>query len=145
MDRRCRFRGLAAVPVLVAVLALSGCSATAPDPSIARAAATAKAVPSFPIGSRLVGMDSREVEGLLGSPVMLRREQPAQYWRYSHDGCAIDMFLYADPETGTWRVAHVAVRPDGARAPLSNPRCAQMQASLGSGAAAPALPLVESH
>ena len=145
MDRRCRLRGLAAVPVLVAVLALSGCSATAPDPSVARTAATAAARPAIPAGVRLVGMESREVEGLLGSPVMLRREQPAQYWRYSHDVCAIDMFLYADPGTGTLRVAHVAVRPDGARAPLSNPRCSQMQASLGSEAAAPALPVVESH
>lgn len=145
MDRSCRRRGLAAVPVLAAVLALSGCTATAPDPSIARTAAATSARPAFPTGSRLVGMDSRQVEGLLGSPVMLRREQPAQYWRYSHDGCAIDMFLYADPGTGTLRVAHVAVRPDGARAPLSNPRCSQMQASLGSEAAAPALPAVESH
>lgn len=146
MDRSCRRRGLAAVPALCVALALSACATTAPPPPAASApaAAAVAAKPAWPADVRLVGMDSREVEGLLGAPVMLRREQPAQYWRYSHGGCAIDMFLYADAATGALRVAHVAVRPDGARAPLSNPRCEQMQASLG-GAEAPGLPPVETH
>jgi hypothetical protein len=59
-----------------------------------------------------------------------RRERPAQYWRYSYAGCALDLFLYAEPE-GLLRVAYYEVRPDPWRTGERTPRCESLRARLG--------------
>lgn len=90
------------------------------------------AAPELPSGVRLVGMDSAEVQGLLGVPALQRREQPAQYWRYSYAGCILDLFLYVEQPSGELRVAYYEVRPDERMGmSLSNPRCERIQTALG--------------
>jgi hypothetical protein len=65
----------------------------------------------------LVGLDREALLARLGEPEMLRRERGAEYWRYRHQGCLIDIFLFADPPTAEPRIIHVGVRrPSGAPA-----------------------------
>lgn len=105
------------------------------------------AAPDLPNGVRLVGMDSSAVQGLLGPPALQRREQPAQYWRYSYAGCTLDLFLYVDQPTGELRVAYYEVRTDEPGGiSVGNARCERIQATLGRMADSSAdLPPVVSH
>jgi hypothetical protein len=89
-------------------------------------------------------MDSSAVQGLLGRPALQRRERPAQYWRYSYAGCALDVFLYADPAGGSLRVAYYEVRPDPIDAAMRNARCELIRTRLGP-AEADGLPPVTQH
>ncbi len=115
---------------------LAGCGgAPAIDPPVAETVSLGRpkpAAPELPKGVRLVGMDSAEVQGLLGIPALQRREQPAQYWRYSYAGCTLDLFLYVEQPSGVLRVAYYEVRSDDRFGmPLANPRCERIRAMLG--------------
>jgi hypothetical protein len=134
----------------LAVGPLAACSAVPQiDPPIAQAVPVGPAkpaAPELPNGVRLVGMASAEVQGLLGTPALQRRERPAQYWRYSYAGCILDLFLYVEQPSGELRVAYYEVRPDDQwGSSLPNPRCERIQATLGRMADAGHLPSVASH
>ena len=61
---------------------------------------------------RLVGMGHAGLIGLLGAPVFLRNDAPAQLWRYRHESCVLDLYLYSErgkPGIG-FRVRHYDVR-----------------------------------
>jgi hypothetical protein len=45
---------------------------------------------------------------LLGPPLSVRRDDPAEAWQYATDDCILDLFFYQ--ETGSWRVAHIEAR-----------------------------------
>jgi len=66
---------------------------------------------------RLIGLDRGGLTALLGEPAFRRKDAPAEFWRYSGDGCMLDVYLYG-PETvaardKSIRVRHVAVRSLG--------------------------------
>jgi hypothetical protein len=44
----------------------------------------------------LVGLISRDVEGLLGRPTFVRRDGPAQIWQYGTQACTLNLFFYRD-------------------------------------------------
>ena len=49
----------------------------------------------------------------LGTPTLLRREPPAEFWQFTGDGCVLHVYLY---ETGTgedYEVTHVELLPRG--------------------------------
>jgi hypothetical protein len=64
---------------------------------------------------RLVGMEQSRISGLFGIPAFVRRDAPAELWRYLSGGCIVDLYLYptfnerAEAE-GELRVRHVEVR-----------------------------------
>ncbi|HET6467187.1 MAG TPA: hypothetical protein VFG43_02300 [Geminicoccaceae bacterium] len=101
--------------------------------------------PELPFGVRIVGMDSGEVARLLGEPALQRRERPAQYWRYSYAGCTLDLFLYAEPETGRMQVLHWELRAEPRPQAFRTERCAGMAARLGPLPGQDDLPEVASH
>jgi len=51
----------------------------------------------------LVGLTGAELEALLGTPELRRREIPAELWRYGGEECLLHVFLYRD-NTGGARV-----------------------------------------
>lgn len=61
---------------------------------------------------RLVGMDRGALRDLLGAPAFIRKDAPAQLWRYRHATCSLDLFLYdqQDPSRPRYTVKHYAVR-----------------------------------
>lgn len=76
----------------------------------ARTAPAEPAVESDP--ERLVGMDRGALRDLLGAPAFVRKDAPAQLWRYRHATCSLDLFLYneQDPSRPRYTVKHYAVR-----------------------------------
>ena len=58
---------------------------------------------------RVLGLDGRAVETLLGEPDFVRRENPMELWRYRHEGCAVVLFFYAEEPggRGLLRVRHI--------------------------------------
>jgi len=60
---------------------------------------------------RLMGLDSDEINDLMGTPDLERAEPPALIWQYRHQLCTVDIFMY-DDGAGPM-VDHVEVRPAG--------------------------------
>ncbi|MBM3545686.1 MAG: hypothetical protein FJX54_01935 [Alphaproteobacteria bacterium] len=56
----------------------------------------------------LVGLLSRDVEGLLGRPAFVRRDGPAQIWQYGTQACTLNLFFYR--EGAVLRVSHYEFR-----------------------------------
>ena len=56
----------------------------------------------------LLGLDGAELVQTLGKPNAFRREQPAEIWQYSNDGCVLDVVLYQDG--GPARVVYLEAR-----------------------------------
>lgn len=65
-------------------------AATAPDPDT------------------LVGMTRDRITGLLGEPVFVRRDPPAEFWRYRHVDCVLELIFY--DTAGEQRLSHLASR-----------------------------------
>jgi hypothetical protein len=61
--------------------------------------------PALRATSELVGLDSTMVEQRLGSPVLRRRDAPAELWQYRSPLCVMDVFLYSDGRS--FKVMHV--------------------------------------
>lgn len=57
-----------------------------------------------------IGMDAGQVGAMLGSPVMIMAEGPAEWWRYAKGDCAMDVFLLRDPATSRTQVTWVDSR-----------------------------------
>lgn len=92
----------------LALAALGGCQAR---PDAAARAGTA-ALPAAPVRSmdpdRLIGAARADVQALLGTPGLVRREPPAEIWQYQGDTCVFDLFLY--DEAGAHRVTYFEAR-----------------------------------
>ncbi len=56
----------------------------------------------------LIGLASRDVEGLFGQPRFVRRDGPAQIWQYGTEACTVNLFFYR--EGPMLRVRHVEFR-----------------------------------
>jgi hypothetical protein len=63
------------------------------------------AVPALRAASELVGLDSTTIEQRLGTPVLRRRDAPAELWQYRSPLCVMDVFLYSDGRS--FKVMHV--------------------------------------
>lgn len=57
---------------------------------------------------RLIGLDSDEINDLLGTPGLERSEPPALIWQYRSTVCTVDIFMFDDGAGST--VDHVEVR-----------------------------------
>ncbi len=64
----------------------------------------------------LMGLDASALRARLGAPSFLRRDNPAQLWRYAGQGCLLELYLYRSGPTDTYVVRHVAARPSPAGA-----------------------------
>lgn len=82
----------------------------------------------------LVGRAAEELEGVLGEPLLLRREPSSAYARFLADACVLDVYLHETDSPSGLLVRHVEVRPATARDPNA---CRRLEARLrrASGAA----------
>lgn len=109
---------------LVVALAVAACAA--PPPSVKTAVAPSgapagaawrelpgdsmKTAPRPPGGPTLVGLASRDVEGMLGRPRFVRRDGPAQIWQYGTDRCTLNVYFYREGAALTVRHAEFRER-----------------------------------
>ena len=129
--QRCRIRMLGGL----AALTLAGCAGTATVPE-QRPPATA--LGRLPAGVSLIGLGGGDLEGMMGTPALIRDEGTAEYWRYGVAGCQLDLFLFADRAMEQPRVVYVDVRPAVGAPPDAAADCGRLGAHLRM--APPALP-----
>jgi hypothetical protein len=60
---------------------------------------------------RLLGLDAAALRALLGTPGFVRRDSPAELWRYANKSCLLDLFLYRTETSGVYVVRHLTARP----------------------------------
>lgn len=51
----------------------------------------------------LMGRGEEEITQLLGDPREVRNDPPAMVWKYTVDGCALDLFFYLDLKSQDFR------------------------------------------
>lgn len=73
--------------------------------------------------SDLAGLDTAGLDGLLGSPTVVRREADATIWQYQGRGCILDLFLYANGPGNTPRLVHLEARSADDAKPLEAGAC----------------------
>ncbi len=64
---------------------------------------------------RLIGLTQERIKAILGEADFVRRDGPAQIWRYDAADCSLDIFLFREGEMQ--RVTHVASRARKVDAP----------------------------
>jgi len=87
-------------------------SGTGSEPDTATAATKKNdrtaALTAGPPPEKLIGMTGDEISALFGRPVFVRRDPPAEFWRYRAASCVLELFFYR--QGGAWRVDHVEMR-----------------------------------
>jgi hypothetical protein len=79
--------------------------------------AEAKAVPEPPPEvdadpARLMGLDGTALTALLGKPRFIRKDFQVELWRYRHESCTLELYLYPEGkgEAPSYRVEHIGAR-----------------------------------
>jgi len=132
-----RVRGPATALVVVAGLAACAADGAARASDGLGDASARTAGLSGPVG--LIGLQRELLLAQLGEPGFLRRDGPAQLWRYTADTCLLDVFLYRRGDG--FAVSHVESRPrfvapGVSPAPVSPDSCyARLRSMRGAAAA----------
>jgi hypothetical protein len=58
---------------------------------------------------RLIGLDQRATEALLGAPLQRTESPPAMIWRYVSQDCELEIYFYLDLEAKIMRSLHYEV------------------------------------
>jgi hypothetical protein len=84
--------------------------AAAPSPPVAGSPPQAAAAVPAATGARaLIGMTRDDVAARFGPAGVVRRDGPAEVWRYRATDCFLELFIYRDADSAQ-RVAHVDAR-----------------------------------
>ena len=117
-ERHCR--SLAA-PLLLALL-VGACAAPQPEPIKVVPAAPetdqAKSLPELPSSpppprpdaDRLLGLEPRHIQDVLGTPSLVRREGAAQVMQFKNGSCVLDVIFYEEAPGGAFLAEHLASR-----------------------------------
>lgn len=127
-----RKKALSAVPALFLALTLAACGgqpmpadgempATGTAPSSAqnapppapttRQASLPRPEIHVPKPADLIGLDADRITDLLGAPVFVRRDPPAEYWRYNRPDCILELIFYK--KDGQTRLSYIETRRGG--------------------------------
>lgn len=101
-------------------------------PAIAAVAPPAPAVNANP-EQPLYGLPSTAVVAALGPAGFVRRDGPAEIWRYAAGPCFLDVFFYR--ESDGQKVNYVAARPRNAARPVTTDSCYRALLAERNGAA----------
>lgn len=94
---------LASAAAASAAAASAAAHATASETQTARLAPPVNDDPQ-----QLLGLSGNDVTGRLGTPVLVRRDGPAEIWQYKATACILDVFLYTTADGQ--RVRYVELR-----------------------------------
>jgi hypothetical protein len=96
-------------------------AAAAPPPPAAASPPQAAAVPAATGARGLIGLTREDVTARFGPAGFVRRDGPAEVWRYRATECFLELFIYRDADNSQ-RVAHVDARNFAGR-PASADMC----------------------
>ena len=109
--------GCEAVDDLSATLSEGWSRLTAPDAASPATPESPKEAPVKTAGlvpQKLIGLDQRQVQDLLGVANRTREVSPAVVWEYRTKGCGLDVFFYLDLASQRFRaLAYDIKRTDG--------------------------------
>lgn len=109
-------------PAAVAAPPAAGPAAAPSPPAAANPPpAVAAAVPAATGARALIGLTREDVAARFGPAGFVRRDGPAEVWRYRATECFLEIFIYRDSDNGQ-RVAHVDARNFAGR-PASADTC----------------------
>jgi outer membrane biosynthesis protein TonB len=63
-----------------------------------------------PAEGRLIGLDQRTAIRLFGAAAERSERAPATVWRYTSNGCELDLYFYLDLKSGQMRTLHYAFK-----------------------------------
>lgn len=63
-----------------------------------------------PEASRLLGLEPRHIQDLLGTPSLVRREGAAQVMQFKNGNCVLDIFFYEEAPGSAFLARHLASR-----------------------------------
>ena len=95
----------------VALKAAPSRNETATVPSKSSKNDSLASIPPDANPQQLIGLESRGLADMLGSPDFVRRDGNAEVWQYPAESCILDVFLYRDK--GTLSVDYVELRGRG--------------------------------
>lgn len=113
--------GNLAAPLLLSAL-LVACAAprqppAEPAPAPAEPAETEPAIslpaglsPTLPDAGRLLGLEPRRIQDVLGAPSLVRREGTAQVMQFKNGNCVLDVIFYEETPGGAFRARHLTSR-----------------------------------
>lgn len=67
---------------------------------------------TVPKAADLIGLDRRRITALLGKPVFVRRDPPAEFWRYDQPDCVLELIFY-NKKDGRKRLSYIETRRNG--------------------------------
>ncbi len=108
-------------PQPVAVAAPPAAEPAAAPPPVAGGPPQAAAVPAATGARALIGLTREDVTARFGPAGFVRRDGPAEVWRYRATECFLELFIYRDADSSQ-RVAHVDARNFAGR-PASADTC----------------------
>ena len=108
-------------PQPVAVAAPPAAEPAAAPPPVAGGPPQAAAVPAATGVRALIGLTREDVTARFGPAGFVRRDGPAEVWRYRATECFLELFIYRDADNSQ-RVAHVDARNFAGR-PASADTC----------------------
>jgi hypothetical protein len=120
-----RFHRMAARAFAGAAISILGACGSAPPPPVAVSAAPGAApvasqesgtseaqvaaVPAITGARSLIGLTRERIVERFGAAGFVRKDGPAEVWRYRAPECFVELFIYRDAD-GSQRVAHVDAR-----------------------------------
>lgn len=66
--------------------------------------------PALPEPGLLLGLEPRQMQEVLGSPALVRREGAAQVMQFSNGDCALNITFYEESAGGAFRAHHLSSR-----------------------------------
>ncbi len=109
---------------------LANTPASAADPAAAAGASSAPPLAAAPpaAGARgLIGLTRESIVERFGPAGFVRRDGPAEVWRYRAPECYVELFIYRDAD-GSQRVTHVDARSFAGRQTPPDPCVARLTA-----------------
>lgn len=101
--------GSAVRPFVIAALCASVCACATPQAPPPRLALPAAPPVGEPAG--IAGLEASQLKVAFGRPVFVRKDGPAELWRYDGASCKAFFFLY--PAGSSMAVRHVETLPRG--------------------------------
>lgn len=93
----------------------AGADGTNENPTTVSAARTS-GPESLPKPESLIGKNADAVEDVMGEPMLIRRDGPAEIWQYIGTGCTANLFLYRAEKGAATALSYIEARGhDGKR------------------------------
>ena len=94
-------------PFLCAVSLVAGCAGGPPSAPSGSSQSMPDGPKTLPSPETLIGKNAAAIKSLVGSPVLVRRDGPAEIWQYQGPDCTANLFLYKSGKDLPFTLDHI--------------------------------------